>query len=176
MKVLKYYNGEKIECEYPRAHIDEPIIGIEEGIIFCVIEEADAPTFNPDKSFLKVVYEMDFTPRADYPHLCTCVKRYDVIDYTQNTIIDKLNESYEEAQNTVPQAERINNIADMMYYLYLQDYGVLSAEQSIKMQYINSLDNWRIRLRLEREKRELEYLTDNIFPSFEWELKPQYNG
>jgi len=164
MIVRKYQNGKDWDWEYPRADIKEPVQQLEEGIVFCFIEETEKPEYNPEKSYLKPVNRLDLSPNKTYPHLGTCYREWEIVDFPAETIVQRLNDTMgEHLDANYPQPVRLKHNEELQF----------RNPSTERIDKIMKLKEWEWRIRDEKDKRELDFINNNIFPSFEWEEKPE---
>jgi len=141
-----------------------------------IIVEGNVPKCDPDKEFLKeeLIYVDDYYKTNEYYKVKICQKSWNKFLYSKPVIIDKLNESLGNfLDREYPIWERTKHAGEGSYILNLMITGNLTEEEIKRKEYIDSTYNWITNCRLERDRRELEYLTNNIFPSFEWEARPK---
>lgn len=163
MKVIRKINDKIDEVEYPRKSISKPIVGLEKGITFYFISEFKRPSYNPQKSYLRSTDTLTEKRHPEYSHLFLCERGWDIIDYSQDEIINKLNKSLgEHLDSEYPLWKRQKHSNELIL-------GTNTERES----YIKRLIEWENSQRIERDIREKNYLNSNIIPSFEWEQIPR---
>jgi len=161
---------------YPRGDESKPIDGLEENLeIFKIIDVA--PLFDINKQRLSIDGYL-FTNEAYNEHIKIAKLNYIISDIPPDEIIKKLNNSLgNHLDSNYPFWEQNKHSGKGLRYIStLMQGGTPTQEES---SYINSkvivLADWARRCRDERDKREKNYLENNIFPSFEWEMRPETN-
>lgn len=164
MRVIREYNGEIKEVDYPHVDISKPVVGLDKAIKYYFIEQADKPAFDADKSYLKPTQTLSTDVHPKYKHLLICYRGYEIIDYTQAAIIQKLNDSLgNHLDNEYPLWERQKHSDELAF-------GSPTTERKA---YIESLKTWEFAQREERDNRESEYITNGVFPDLHnWESRP----
>lgn len=164
MRVIRKINDEIKEVEYPHMDIATPVVGLSQGILFYFIEQQERPVYDAFKSYLKPFENLTDKKHPEYSHLLLCERGWEVVDYSQQTIVQKLNASLgEHLDNEYPLWERQKHSDELLI-------GNPDAERKT---YIESLKTWEFSQRQERDNRETEYLTNGVFPSFTWEPRPE---
>ncbi len=163
MIILKSDNGVIKECDYPRNDYGL-VVGLDEGIQYYYLEEIKPTNTNNDKYYLKdkeIVLTKEEHP--EYIHLLKAIKEWELIEYSQAVVIQKLSNSLGEyLDSNYPTWKRTKHLRELQ--------GQPTKEREA---YINSLFAWEDRCRLERDHREDNYINNNIFPDlYNWELMP----
>jgi hypothetical protein len=164
MRVIKEYNGKWEYCEYPR-HDMQPVDSTIEGVQFYLVKEEERPEYDSARGSMKQK-ELVLTNETDNenPHFKIAVKGWEVVSFTQDQIIQRLNDSLgQHLDSNYPlwQRQKHTDELNMMH----------SSPERIAE--ISALKTWEFECRAERDKREQEYINTNQFPSFEWEPKPE---
>lgn len=164
MRVIRKINDEIKEVEYPHIDISEPVKGLGDGILYYFINQAERPSYNADKSYLKPTEELTTNKHPEYSHLLLCERGWEVVDYPQQVIVEKLNSSLgEHLDYEYPLWERQKHSDELL----------IGSPDADRKTYIESLKMWEFSQRQERDNRENEYLTNGVFPSFAWEPRPE---
>lgn len=174
MKVLKVITTEageeKTECLYPRHDMGE-VIGLPPNHEYYIIKQAERPVYNPDIEFLRPLEILSEDRDNEFLHLKICYRDYEIVPHRKEVIIRKLNDSVgEHIENELPLWKQIKYIQKK---LKLKEKQNNSDDEIEELNYYNSLEEWADRCRIERDKREEDYLNNNIIPSFIWEGKPE---
>ena len=163
MKVIRKINDEIKEVEYPHVDISNSVAGLADGIAYYFIKQSERPIYDAQKSYLKPTEVLTDKKHAEYPHLLICERGWDVVDYCQQVIIQKLNASL---------GEHLDNVYPLWERQKHSDELLIGNPDTDRKAYIESLKTWEFTQRQERDNREANYLTNGIFPSFTWELRP----
>lgn len=148
--------------EIPYPNIDNvELEGLTDQYNLYTITHEERPDINENIGYL--VDDIQFTEKKDddYPFLLKAVKGFKVITHSHEEIITRLNES-------------IGQYIENNYPLWKQtrdQWRIINNDE--RADYYKSLFQWADRLRAERDSRENDYIQNNIFPSFEWEPKPE---
>lgn len=157
MKVI-YKDAEiQREQEYPNIDILIPIIGLNEGIQFYFIQENIIENPNPGR-FNIVTKDLEFTNEVhpDYNHLLICKREMELIEKPQSEIIKRLNDDLGYYLDEVyPLWERNKHLSEFLFEATPE-----------RIEYITKLGKWITDCRNERQRREDDYLNENIFPEF----------
>lgn len=165
MIVIKKEGDSIKEVKYPANDIKKPIVGLEKDIQYYWINETERPSFNPNKSRLSDEFVLTDDIHPEYKHLLVCNKIWKIIDFDAQIVIKKLNDSLGNhldteylTQTRIKHSDELNGV-----------YGEVTQE---RIDYLMELKQWQKRCIDERDKRELDFLNNNIFPDFIWEPKP----
>jgi len=175
MKYISYDKKEKkqkILNKYPRKEISEPLTGAGDIQMYAVIE--NIPVYDASESYLSVG-EIELTTEIyeGNEHILIANQLYEVINYTSEDVINKLNESLgTHLDENYPIWERVKHAGEGNYILLSMIDGKLTKEQSDRKKYIDDVYDWITKCRADRDVRELDYIEKNKFPSFEWDVRP----
>ena len=175
MKVIYKDANLQVEKDYPAWDISEPIKGLDESIQFYYIETEKPENPNHDKyDLIKKPDVLTENVHPDYSHLKICERVYELVEKSKDEIINRLNTElgiYLDS-NYLP-AIRDKHVRELYR---LNESTLLTSEQIERRDYLLSLDNWLNECRIERQRREDEYLNNDIFPDFfNYPQKPQKN-
>jgi len=153
MRVIKknITTGEEIECDYPR--IDrEPVVG-DTTYDYFFIEQAKQPEYDDNK------YNLLSTQLLDKKTM-VCKRGWELVEKPKDEIINRLNNSLSMHLDTFyPIWKRVKQLEEIM-----DTSTTKERKDAIKV-----LKDWEKRCRAERDKRELEFIKNNVLPSFEFE-------
>ncbi len=175
MKILKVntFTGEKLFCKYPNIDINVKI-NVADTQYYSFIEN-EYPEF--DSNYQKVSEEIILTDELynDISHIKIAIREFTVSELTTAQIIENLNNSLgKHLDNNYPHWEQSKHSGKSLRYLNtILSGGTPTNEDS---NYINEkvliLADWTANCRLSRDEKEIELLTNNKIPSFEWEERP----
>jgi len=140
--------------------------------IFIIVIKSK-PSYDSNKETLQEIKEYTEDIHEEYPKVKICNKGYTIIELPTSTVIDKLNASLGTHLDIhYPLWERIKHSGEGNYIVEAQITRDLTQEQADRRAYIDSIYQWTVRCRKERDTKEIEFLTNDIFPSFTWEDRP----
>jgi len=159
---------------FPTQDKANAIVGIDYTTqeIFKVILEAH-PTYDANKSKLEktITYSSDLV--VGYHQIQACTHGWSIVDYSNATVIEKLTASLGvHLDEQYPLWERSKHAGEGNYILWSKTEGGLSAEETARKAYIDSIYAWITQCRLDRDTREAALLNDGTFPSFVWTPRP----
>ena len=173
MRVIRKIGDEIREVEYPHIDISKPVYGLQEGIIYYFIQDIDRPEYDSNMSYLKPFQNLTEKKHSEYNHLLICERGFEIINYNQSAIIEKLNNAVGEwIESRLPVWKQIKYISRFMYLDISKNEGTATNDQLSEMSWLNDLDNWVIKCRSDRDLREKEYINNGIFPSFTFDEMP----
>ena len=151
MKVL-IDNGIKTRIgDYPNENINVAVGG---EYTYYFINQSDRPIIDHDKSFLKATELLTDEKNETYPHLFNAYLGFEVIDYPQFQIIQKLNDN-------------LGIFLDSEYPIWkrLDDEDtLLNSDDEDKKAYILSKKQWRKDCKVDRDLRENNFINNGVFP------------
>lgn len=148
--------GEKTDCYYPRGDRN-PVIGDTEHKYYFIEQKKRPVDFDHNKYFLEK-YETFIEESM------TCERGFKLAERSKGEVIELLDNSLlNHLDGNYPLWKRLAHLEESL--------DSITSKQ--RKDYIKSLKNWKKACRAERDDRELEFIKNNIFPSFEWTLKPE---
>lgn len=166
-QVYKVKGADKpIKVSYPRENLKEPVQKLSKDIKYYAFLEVERPEINPTTQCVKRKEVFLEEPHPLYPALLTCKLDWEILTYPQETIIERLNQSLGAYMDSeyLPET-RIKHLGELMGL-----DGELTKERKA---YLKALRKWETAQRKERDRRESAFINNNVFPSFNWEQKPQ---
>lgn len=149
---------------YPNTDNNSEIIGFDYNKyeIF-QIKENNKPVYDDKQETVEKI-EIYTNKKSKFPKTKIFEINWKINKLSKQTIINKLNKSLvDHIDVQYPIWERIKHIDEL----------VLDNLDEERENYIKSCKNWLNSCRGERDERENEFLVNNIFPSFEWENRPE---
>jgi len=157
MKVIYKDSIQTIEKDYPNKDIKTPVIGLDSDIKYYFIQVENIE--NPNSYRFNVIPKSDELTDELHPefgHLKICKRGFELQEKPQNEIIERLN-------------LELGAYLDSEYLPEIRIKHTFELTQPItdeRKSYILSLNNWLNDCRKIRDKRESDYLNNNIFPEF----------
>lgn len=159
MRIALYKNNQFVRFGYCRKDVAIAPSNLAKGSQYYYIDEVIPENTNVNRYYLKPL-DIVLTEEIheEYDHLLKAVKEWELVEYPQESIISKLDDSLgEHLDANYPVWKRTKHLRE------------LETADEERAAYIQSLFDWEDRCRTERDLRETEYLNNNVFPSFEWE-------
>jgi len=158
--------------KYPRKDL-EPIIGLSEDIKIYVIIEENQPRYDNNQYYLEKTESYTEEIYDNYEHIFIYRISWKPIEHPKPKIINNLNKSLGDYLDTeYPLWERTKHLAEKIELLN-KDEHMLSESERERLELITGLDDWINRCRTERDVKEEEYVTNNVFPDFDnWDSRP----
>lgn len=158
MRVIKVDNGEQKTVEYPCKDINKPAPGLVKGIEFYFINEAERPTPDSRLYTVKRTERLTEDVNESYPHLKNAYIDYEVVQLSNEKIIENLNSSLGQHLDTnYPIWKRIKHADELIT-------GATTEREA----YIQSLKDWEQSCRDLRDLKEKELIENNQLPDFNW--------
>lgn len=174
MIIELYENGECVKKGYANKDISKPIKDLEKGLQYYFIEEIKPINTDSIRYYLKpnkVVLTEEKHP--EYSHFLKAVKEWELVEFSQDLIIEKLNHSVGDwIESNFPIWKQTKYLSRFIYLDMLKRDESITEDQLTEMAYLNDLDNWVIKCRADRDLRESDFINNGVFPSFEWDLMP----
>jgi len=170
MRIIYKDSKETIEKEYPCKDISIPVPGLNmvkiDGkmqpckdvdriqLYYIEIENIENP--NPDKyNIVPKPDELTNEVHSDYKHLKICKRGFELVEKPQQEIIDRINSEYGQfVDNEYPQVVRLNHIIEL-------NQGTSSERKGC----IESMQNWLLDCKAQKEQKIKEYVENNGFPT-----------
>jgi len=169
-----FYNtktGVGVTKKYPRNDL-EPIIGLSDDIKIYLILEERIPSYDQNRYFIKKNESYTDEIYENHEHIFIYRISWELIEFPKQKIINKLNDSLGNfLDSQYPMWERTKHL---MEYMELQNKkNGLNDEEMQRLEMIGYLNNWMNQCRAERDNKEKEFITNNIFPDlYDWEIRP----
>lgn len=142
--------------------------------IYIVIDEI--PEYNTDFQNIKKLDGYKFTEDTYHGnrHIKICNPIYEVTNKSSYQIIRVLNDSLGQfLDSEYPLWERAKHAGEGCYILWNKTEEELTEEELKRKEYIDSTYKWITSCREERDRREIEFLTNDVLPSLDWESRPR---
>lgn len=164
MKVIYKDSKEIKEIKYPAVDISTKI-DLDEGISLYFIVEDTKPDYNQNFEYLKKADDQLIDePHQEYKHLFVCKRSWIKVRYTDEQIIQTLNENlgfYLDEQYPIATREKHN--------FELQSVAISDE----RMDYLLSLRAWLENNRKLRDKYESDFIENGTLPDLNnWIVKP----
>ena len=176
MRVIRKIGEEVKEVNYPHIDIANPVAGLDGGIVYYYIDKLERPEIDFNKSYLKPTEVLTDKIHPEYSHLLVCERGYEVVDYPNETIIEKLNTAVGEwIESRMPLWKQSKYLGRYIGLKDLNKEGLLDQDRINEMNYYLSLWEWADKCRSDRDLREHEYINNDVFPSFVFDEMPPKN-
>lgn len=176
MKVIRKIDDEIKEVNYPHVDIATPVAGLANGIIYYFIINEELPAYNTDRSYVKPTEILTDEIHPDYSHLLIARRGYEIVDYPQSVILNKLTESM---GSWIDERLDVNKkVKYLSRYIYLQQLEAIGGNYwnetlATEKKYLEDVDTWYNQMLIERDKKENEFINNGIFPDlYNWEEMP----
>lgn len=158
---------------YPRADYG-PIVGGNPDIrYYILVDEPFNESYDSFTHYTVLNEEFTETPHNEYPHIFICRRYYTLQQFEYSVINENLNLSVgNHIELNLPLWKSIKYTQRLFE---LKNKAVLSVAELEELDYITRLIDWTSRLREERDMREIQLVSYDILPSFEWEEVPIRN-
>lgn len=164
----------KDRVNYPSIDKDKEIKGFDyDKCEIFIIKEESKPIVDENKEILEKVESYTTKKSKDYYNTRILEITWKINQLPAQTIINKLNKSLgDHLDSQYPIWERVKHAGEGAYILWNKSESDLTQEELDRKVFIDSTYEWIKGCREERDRREVEFLTNNTFPSFEWENRP----
>jgi len=172
-----YTSGETVKelKNYPNKNEGSEIIGFDyENDNIYVIVELDKPVYNSNTHYLQFQEEYTESLYRGFHNIKICNHTWKAIQLYNEQIIDNLTHHMGNYLDTeYPLHKRDKHSAEGCYYLLARIEDNVTQGQEDRKAYIDSMYQWITRVRVDRDAKENELITNNTIPLFEWEAKPE---
>jgi hypothetical protein len=151
---------------YPNSDPSKELTGFDyDNYDLFVVVENEKPIIDENKEFSELVEKFSLKKSGKYARTRIFERSWEIKQLPTQTVRNKLNKSLgEHLDSEYPEWKRQKHSDELN--------GVFGEITEERKRYIQNCKNWEKSCREERRKRDEEFLTNEVFPSFEWEPRP----